>query len=78
MIINAKYMIGYSGLEDDMEGNITFCDTLENAKATGIRLAEYDSDPYFTIWENTGIGEWTPILQGRIPEPEFTWFKVTD
>jgi len=78
MITNAKYMVSHNGVEEDMEGNVVFCDTLSSAKKVGDTLAGYDSDPYITIWENTGIGEWTPVLQGCIPEPEFTWTKVTD
>ena len=78
MITNAKYMVAHTGLKDDMEGNIIFCSTLKDAKKAGDTLAGYDSDPYITIWENTGIGKWTPVLEGRIPEPEFTWLKVTN
>jgi hypothetical protein len=77
-ITNAKYMVADSGLEDDMEGKVIFCDTLKDAKKVGSELADYDSDPDITIWENTGIGEWTPILRGCIPEPEFTWLESAE
>ena len=74
-IADAKYMVGHNGIDEDLEGNVCFCSSLEEAKEIGNRLAGYDSDPFITIWENTALGEWTPVMEGRIPEPEFIWFK---
>jgi hypothetical protein len=74
-MVNVKYMVTHNGIDEDLEGNVSFCESLEEAKEIGVHLAGYDSDPFITIWENTAPGEWTSVMEGRIPEPEFTWFK---
>ena len=77
-ITGMKYMVSLNCLADDLEGNIIFCKTIEEAKNRGVNWADYESDPFFTIWQNVGAGEWIPVLEGFIPEPEFSWHEPQD